>query len=331
MAVDETENLVLVPKVTLIALSYNTGKYVIDAIQSALDQGYPNLEVICIDDGSIDDSPKLLSAFSQAHGFFFMQNETNLGISKTLNKGLQNSTGDYILVIGDDVLLPSRISKDVQILARVPQIDFVCSKAKIIDSDGNLLGSLGQFPERMKEGIFTEVAESVWLRGSRVFTPTVTYRAKALRDKGGWDEDFEVEDKPMFLSFARSSQSGWFRNEITTYYRRHQNNFSSKIRNRYFSEELLLVEKFRLQISNLKINFKFLMDAHYFYLFLGADPRVLATSLVEVNRIFLAKTLKSVAMKVILYMLFSIKRNRYVKAKPRHYFLSNLDKVSETK
>jgi len=118
--------------------------------------------------------------------------------------------------------MPSRIRKDEEILEENPEIGLVCSRAKIIGSDGLDLETDSDWSDNRAEGLFQESPEAVWLRGSRVFTPTVTYRTQTLRDSGGWDSRYDFEDRPMFIRLAQDGFKGWHRAEVTTVYRRHE-------------------------------------------------------------------------------------------------------------
>ena len=171
-------NTINAPKVTICALSYNTGDFTELAIRSALDSKYPNLEIICIDDGSTDSSAKKLSALSKELGFDFYENLENKGIPFSCNRGLDLAKGQYFILIGDDLMLPNRIQGDVDILTDNPSVSFVCGSATIIGQDGLALEKYSNWVSESSEGAFQEAPESVWLNGSRIFTPTATYRTQ---------------------------------------------------------------------------------------------------------------------------------------------------------
>jgi glycosyltransferase involved in cell wall biosynthesis len=308
------------PKVTICALSFNTGTYTELAIRSALATNYPNLEIICIDDGSSDSSSELLSSLSEELGFSFYKNATNLGIPETCNIGLKISTGEYFVLIGDDLMLPNRIHGDVKVLELNPSMGFVSSVARVIDSTGETLEGSTDWAGRLSDGPLKENPRGVWLSGSKIFTPTATYRTSMLRKLGGWDNHFDVEDKPMFIKFASEGVSGWARNEVTTLYRRHDSNYSAKFRIRMFSQELDLLKKFSISISTWQVALKFIVEAHYWMLFLRATPEQMSSALTLAGLQSWAWTVRSHVLKVAFFLMSFARRRRYVTRHSRFYF-----------
>lgn len=86
-------------KVSIIITCYNYGRFVSDAIQSALNQTYNNVEVIVVNDGSIDDSHDIISQFNDKIIYI---NQNNTGAAQARNNGIAKSTGDYIVCLDAD-------------------------------------------------------------------------------------------------------------------------------------------------------------------------------------------------------------------------------------
>ena len=309
------------PKVTVCALSYNTGGFTELAIRSAVNSNYKNLEIICIDDGSTDSSASTLSHLAKELGFDFYANIENKGIPASCNLGLRLATGEYFVLIGDDIMLPNRIHGDVDILNQNLEASFVCGSARIIGTDGLPMDKFTSWVSDVFEGPFTESPEEVWLSGSRIFTPTVTYRTQALRDLGGWDEGYDVEDRSMFIHFAKERVVGWSRGEVTTLYRRHGGNYSAKFDIQMFQKELRLVEQFNLDIPAWRISAKFLIAAHYWMLFLGARPSQVAEALSLAGKRYLCWTTRSILFKVAYLALTFVRKSRYVTRNVQKYLL----------
>jgi len=311
------------PKVTVCALSYNASGFTELAIRSALASNYSNLELICIDDGSTDTSAKKLSALSAKLGFDFYKNTDNKGIPASCNRGLSLATGDYFILIGDDLMLPNRIQGDVDVLINNPLVRFVCGSAKIIGQDGLALEKYSNWSNQNPQGAFREDPEKVWLNGSRIFTPTVTYRTQTLRDLGGWDGGYDFEDRPMFIRFAKEGISGWSRSDVTTLYRRHEGNYSAKFKINVFEQELRLIEDFSLKIAPWKVSAKFLIDAHYRMLFLGANAAQIGEALSLAGQGWLSWTARSRLFKLAYLALTFVRKSRYVTRNVRHYLRSS--------
>ena len=103
------ENL---PLVSIVIPAYNYADYLDEAIQSVLDQDYPNVELIVLDDGSTDHTREVLEKYT---GRFYWETQENMGQADTLNKGWQRSKGEILgRLSADDVLLPDAVSTSVR-------------------------------------------------------------------------------------------------------------------------------------------------------------------------------------------------------------------------
>ena len=105
-----------IPKVSVHIISYNQKLFLREAVESALAQTYPNLEIVVADDASTDGSRELLEEYECVYPgrVVAVLGETNAGISANSNRGLAVCTGEFIAFMGgDDVLLPGKISAQV--------------------------------------------------------------------------------------------------------------------------------------------------------------------------------------------------------------------------
>lgn len=104
------------PKVSIIIPVYNGEKYVKKAIKSALKQNYKNKEIIVINDGSTDDTEKIVKKFKDK--IIYLKKE-NGGVSTALNLGLKNMTGDYFSWLShDDIYRKNKIKSEVEYLKK---------------------------------------------------------------------------------------------------------------------------------------------------------------------------------------------------------------------
>jgi glycosyltransferase involved in cell wall biosynthesis len=107
------------PLVSIIINNYNYGRFVADAIDSALAQTYSNREVIVVDDGSQDNSREVISSFGSRIKAVFKRNG---GQSSAFNAGFAESSGDVICFLdSDDVFLPTKVEQVIDGLATSPQ------------------------------------------------------------------------------------------------------------------------------------------------------------------------------------------------------------------
>lgn len=111
------------PLVSVIIPSYNYGRYVGQAIDSALAQSYPNQEVIVVDDGSTDDTRDRLGAYGSRIRHLHQQNQ---GLSAARNTGIREARGDYLAFLdSDDAFHPRKTELQMNYLQAHPEVDLV--------------------------------------------------------------------------------------------------------------------------------------------------------------------------------------------------------------
>ena len=126
------------PLVSVIIASYNHGPYIEQSIQSVLDQTYPNIELLVVDDGSSDDSVERIQRLQAAHGFDFRVQQ-NQGLTNTLNGAIARAKGSLIVPFGsDDIMKPDRIAIQVEYMDGKPEVGICAGNIELIDAEGNL-------------------------------------------------------------------------------------------------------------------------------------------------------------------------------------------------
>jgi glycosyltransferase involved in cell wall biosynthesis len=115
----------MAPCVTVLMSVYNSERYLTGAIDSIVRQTVPDFEFLIINDGSTDGSRHILEACTDTR-IRCIDNERNLGLSASLNRGFAEAKGVYVLRMdADDIALPDRLAKQVAFMERSPHID-VC-------------------------------------------------------------------------------------------------------------------------------------------------------------------------------------------------------------
>ena len=84
------------PKVSIIIPIYNTEKYLVECLDSVVNQTLKDIEIICIDDGSTDNSLAILKEYASKDDRIIVINKPNEGIGLTRNRGLCTATGEYV-------------------------------------------------------------------------------------------------------------------------------------------------------------------------------------------------------------------------------------------
>lgn len=106
------------PKISVLMSAYNCAPYIDEAVSSVSEQTYPDFEFLIIDDASTDDTwPKLQQHAQEDRRIRLFRNDRNLGIARSLNRLIPESTGEYIARMdADDIALPERFAKQVAVL-----------------------------------------------------------------------------------------------------------------------------------------------------------------------------------------------------------------------
>lgn len=110
------------PEISVLLPVYNSEKYVFEAVQSILQQSYSDFELIILNDGSQDDSEKIIRSFTDQR-IQYIRNEKNIGLIATLNNGLKIAKGAFIARMdADDIALPNRLEQQVHFLRNNPDV-----------------------------------------------------------------------------------------------------------------------------------------------------------------------------------------------------------------
>ncbi len=123
------------PLVSVLINNYNYGKFLCNAIDSALQQNYSNIEVIVVDDGSTDDSRKIIKNYRDKIIPILKENG---GQASAFNTGFALSKGELIFFLdADDIFMPEKVTEIVKIFVQNHDIDWCFHDQKLIDSKGN--------------------------------------------------------------------------------------------------------------------------------------------------------------------------------------------------
>lgn len=127
------------PLVSVIIPSYNHQDFICSAIEAVINQTYPNIELIVIDDGSTDETVSVVRDLLGKYSFQFITQE-NIGVSATLNKGIDLSTGEYICFCSsDDFFHKDRVSKQIEFLENNTKYGACFSGSYVINDNNEII------------------------------------------------------------------------------------------------------------------------------------------------------------------------------------------------
>jgi glycosyltransferase involved in cell wall biosynthesis len=173
------------PLISVVLPTYNSGRFLAAALDSALAQTYPNIEVIVINDGSTDDTVEVLARYPGRVRSF---TQTNQGVSCARNRGVEKSRGEYIAFLdADDLWDPEKLTKQLP-LFRTPDTGMVYCGLDYIDEHGL---SLGQSTLGAEGWVLKEIA-LLTSPGVPTSGSTPLLRRNCLDSVGGFDENLST-------------------------------------------------------------------------------------------------------------------------------------------
>lgn len=204
------------PTISVLMSVYNDSPHLEKAVESILNQSYPNFEFIIINDGSTDGSLELLKNYAQQDERIKLFDEPNKGLTEELQFALQHVRGKYIARMdGDDIAHPDRFEHQIEFMTSNPEI--ICSGTNVmfIDEDSDPLG------ESEQETQHDKIEEQLYKgRGGAIFHPTMMAKTSAIKKVGGYDTRYRVgQDLDLFF---RLGEIGRLANstEVTLKFRR---------------------------------------------------------------------------------------------------------------
>lgn len=222
------------PEISVIIPTYNSSRYVTQAVDSVLAQTFDDLEVIVIDDGSTDDTESVMSRYSSPVRYI---KQTNGGVSRARNHGIEESRGRYVAFLdADDTWFPNKLEKQMEAIRSQPSYHVCYSAFLIVDS--NLAPIEVNRSKRQRTAL-----EDLLMCGNVVGSIcTVIYERSLFSKVGGFDPVLsQCADWDMWVRLAAETDFLYVDEPLVTY-RQHETNMS---RNAPLLEKdsLLVLEK----------------------------------------------------------------------------------------
>ncbi len=238
--------------VSILLPTYNGAKWIRSSIESVQAQSYSDWELLVIDDGSVDNTKEIVGNLAiQDSRIRYIKNEKNMGIQKTLNRGLKEAKGEYIARIDDDDkwIDKEKIQKQLAFLEENSNYVLVGTGTIVVDEEGHeLFRYLG--PETDKEIRNRILSKNCFTHSSVMFKKTPAIQC------GGYSESQDVihlEDYDLWLKLGLV---GKFYNiqDFCVEFLLNQNGMSIKNKKAQFSKNIKLVKSFKKKYSNYIIS-----------------------------------------------------------------------------
>ena len=213
------------PKVGVIIPTYNRASMVAEAIDSVLNQGFTDLEVVVVDDGSTDGTGESLKArYGDRIHYIYQPNQ---GRSAARNLGIRVSTGHYLLFLdSDDLLIPGGLAAEAAFLDAHPEIDVVYTDGYFCDEEGRDWGRIAPARPMHDPG---DLLNYLVLNNVILACHSAMVRRTALDSIGPpyFDEAMpETEDQDLWIRLAASDNVFAYLEVLTCRYRVHSDNAS---------------------------------------------------------------------------------------------------------
>lgn len=217
------------PLVSIIVITYNSAKFVLETLESARAQTYQNIELIISDDGSTDDTVQICRDWLKENSDRFVHSqlltvEQNTGIPANCNRGVIASKGEWIkLIAGDDQLRENCIECNIFYIASHKEVEVLQTVSRFYYDTFTDNHFFSTAPNDTSFFDLSAVEQyKCLLRRNHIIAPSTLVKKSCIERVGGFDEDFKLmEDYTMWLSLTKSGIKVYFLDIETVNYRIH--------------------------------------------------------------------------------------------------------------
>lgn len=183
------------PLVSVVMTSFNHENYIGSAIEGIISQSYKNIQLIVVDDGSTDASPKIIRELAKRYNFTLIEKK-NGGLVSTINEGYRYVKGEYVVFHGsDDISDIDRIKNQIEQIVNYPEVGYLNSNLRFIDEDGKPFDILHK--EKPEAKIYT--FDDFMCGQAHSTIVSCMFRRVALEKVMPLDESLLSEDFQLFM------------------------------------------------------------------------------------------------------------------------------------
>lgn len=243
------------PKVTVLVPSYNHGRYLSQRIKSIMTQSYGNIELIVIDDCSVDDSHEVLQALQAEYDFQYLRNERNSGTPfAAWERVAAMASGDYIWICeSDDFAAPEFLDVAIDKFSQVPDAVLFYCNSWVVDEDGARVGHTDDYfhdtwQETRWDNDFV-AAGPTELAGFQIRGQTVPNMSSALiataafrRAYDPFLKRFKLTGDWLFIGWLMAQGAVIFSRETLSNFRKHEVTSRVRVKSARSQAEFLLTK-----------------------------------------------------------------------------------------
>jgi alpha-1,3-rhamnosyltransferase len=229
------------PLVSVCVLTWNHEKYILQCLSSIVEQDYPELEIILVDNCSVDNTIALAEDFLIKCGrpFRISKNEVPKSVPANCNQMLDLATSDYVcLMSGDDWMHARNVSLKLEKMLEDELIAVVYSEMVVyIDDEDKMVAERGD--RRFEGEVFDEL-----IKGNFIAAPGSLVDRKKVKEVGGYNESIPIEDWDLWLRISQKFKVG-FVDQFLVYYRRHSTNMSNPFSPNYIKSLHQVIDQYK--------------------------------------------------------------------------------------
>jgi glycosyltransferase involved in cell wall biosynthesis len=209
---------------TVLMSMFNSAAYLELAIRSTLAQSYKNFEFLIVDDGSTDNSLEIAKRYQKHHKRIRIIAHENWGACDSLNDAAKRARGDWLFRMDpDDMMLPTRLERQVTFLRDNPDLSVASSLAFLIDSNGRMIGR-SRSPYTSRKVVLDTIAGRQLIGFHH---PAAAMKKSAFLSLGGYRKQYWLaEDLDLWNRFADQGHMLLVQPEYLIKYRVHSQSVS---------------------------------------------------------------------------------------------------------
>lgn len=280
------------PLVSIVVITYNSSKFVIETLESAKAQTYQNIELIISDDCSTDNTVELCREWIERNGSRFVRTELitvekNTGIAPNCNRALKMAKGEWVKEIaGDDILLSSCISDNINFIKANKEIQILFSAMYMFKDDIPLDLKKLHNPITTPMAFLLPPKEQIDILITTNFIPAPTsfINKTGLEIYGYYDEEYPMwDDYPMWIKLIKNNVKLHFMPKITVLYRQGDTISASTGKIRMNRKYYLSIKKFRKHLmwdseltyrQRIKVFLLYIKEYFLYYIFFNRNNKI---------------------------------------------------------
>lgn len=189
------------PAITVLMPAYNAGNYIGQAIRSVLRQSFADFELLIVDDGSTDNTAKIVRSFKDPR--IVLVQQENKGVAAALNIGLKHARAHYIARFdADDVCYPERLKIQYDFITTHPEYSIIGSAADYMDAENNHI-----FTQHPVAHLNEEIQELSYTVCPFIHS-SVFYKKEVVLEHGAYSENaYTYEDHFLWVNILKDTKA----------------------------------------------------------------------------------------------------------------------------